>query len=250
MNSLKLSRWLLLGGVSYLLFAIIKLPASVAINLLAPDGAGISGVTGSAWNGAASTVSTNIATFSDVRWSLNPWKFVLLKVSADVNAKLPGGAIRTEVNASLFSNSGTAKDLRGVLKLEQFGPTLQLPIQFTGTAGLRFDELSWADGALVSATGEIQLADVSEPSSDTQLGNFSMVFAPAENDATNVVFSDTEAVFKLGGNVLLSADKSYSADVSIRPTNQTPATVSAAISALGANRDAGGNFTFKSQGSY
>ena len=246
---MKLSRWLLLGGLCYLLFAVIQLPATVAVNWLSPQGATISGVSGSAWNGQAGSITTNVATLSEVRWSLKPWKLLLLKASAEVNAKVAGGAIRTQVDSSLFGNSGSASDLRGVLKLEQFSQMLQLPISLSGNAGLRFDELGWSDGALVSAQGEIQFASVSEPTSGTRLGNFSMVFTP-DNDATRAVISDTDALFKLNGTLLLNPDRSFALDANIEPTNKTPATIGQAATMLGATRNADGKYVLSNKGSY
>ncbi len=248
---MKLSRWLLFGGLCYLLFAVVQLPATVAVRLLSPQGATISGVSGSAWNGQASSITTKVTelTLNEVRWSLKPWKLLLLKASAEINAKVAGGAIRTQVDSSLFGNNGTASDLRGVLKLEQIGQMLQLPIALGGKAGLHFDELGWSDGALVSAQGEIQLADVSELVSGTPLGNFSMVFAP-DNDSTRAVISDTDASFKLNGTLMLNPDRTFALNANIEPTNKTPATIGQAATMLGATRGAGGKYILLNEGSY
>ncbi len=248
---MKLSRWFLLGGISYLLFAIVQLPASVVVNWLSPAGATISGVSGSAWNGQASTITTDAATATEVRWKLKAWKLLLLKASAEVNAKVAGGAIRTQVDSSLFGNSGSAHDLRGVLKLEQLSQLLKLPVPLGGNAGLRFDELSWSEGSLVSAEGDIQLADVSEPLNGTRLGNFSMVFAP-DNESIKATIADTDAdpLFKLSGTLVLNPDRTYALDANIDSTSKTPPTIGQAASMLGATRGAGGKYVLKNSGSY
>lgn len=246
---MKLSRWILLGALCYLLFAVARFPASVAINWLAPAGATISGVSGTAWNGQAAVVTTDAVTLSEVKWSLNAWKFLLLKASADVNAKVPGGAIRTEVNSSLFGNSGEARELRGVVKLAQLSETLQLPLTLTGNAGLRFDKLGWTDGTLTAADGEIQLADVTEPTSATALGSFSVMFA-SDEDRIIGTFSDTEAIFKLGGTLNLNPDRTYTMETTIEPTRDTPAAIGTAVGMIGATKDSSGNYVLSSSGSY
>lgn len=250
MKAIGLGRWLLLGGICYVLFAVAQLPAGVAIRWLAPEGTTFSGVSGSAWNGNAATVLSNGLTLSDVRWSLKPWKLLLLSAGAEINAKVPGGAVRTDLSASLLGNKGSAKNLRGVLKLEDLSPLLRLPVQVGGNAGLRFDEVRWSNGAMTSATGEIQLADVREMATDTALGNFSVTFSPTEDGSTRGVFTDTEAVFGLDGAVVLNPDRSYAVEAQIEPTNTTPQSVTTAIGMLGASRDEGGAYTLKSQGSY
>lgn len=246
---MKLSRWLLLGGAFYLLFALVRLPASVVVNWLAPEGTSVSGVTGSAWNGQASSVQTPAFALSDVRWSLKPWKLLVLKASADINAKVPGGAIRTEVNSSLFGNSGTANELRGVVKLEPLTQLLKLRLPLTGNAGLTFNELGWTDDTLTSADGEIQLADVSEPTSATRLGNFTVVFTTREGGVTGT-FSDTEAIFNLDGKVDVNTDRTFAVDASIEPTSDTPSTIGTAVGMMGARQDGSGNYVLSSQGSY
>ncbi|MFK8032463.1 MAG: type II secretion system protein N [Gammaproteobacteria bacterium] len=247
---MKLSRWLILGGVFYVLFALVRLPASVVVNWLAPESATISGVSGSAWTGEASSIRTESIALTEVRWSLKPWKLLLLKASADINAKVPGGALRTEVNNSLFGNSGTANGLRGVVKLEEFNQVLNLPLPLSGNAGVRLDTLKWRDGTVVAAEGEIQLADLTEQSSAMRLGNFSIMFSPTDDDSIKGVFADTEAIFKLSGDMSLNPDRSYSVNAKIEPTNETPNSIGTAVGMFGATRDANGHYVLSSQGSY
>ncbi|MEM7083496.1 MAG: type II secretion system protein N [Pseudomonadota bacterium] len=228
----------------------MQLPASVAAGWLVPPGTTVSGLSGSAWNGEAASVTTPALRLTNVRWSLKPWKLLLLKAGARVNARLPDGALQADINQGLFGRRGSVDDLKGVLPLEQVGELLALPVALTGKAGLQLEHVAWKNGAVVAAQGEIQFARVTEQLSNTELGSFSLVFAPTDEHDVHGVMSDTEAVFKLNGNVILSDDKSWRVEASIQPTNTTPGTITQAVGMLGAQRDNQGHYVLTSTGSY
>lgn len=221
-------KWLGFGVLCYLLLAIYSAPASLAVSAL-PNSMTASGVTGSLWNGEADLIRQGDVALQNVSWSLKPLRLLTLKASAEVNGKVLGNSFAGVVNKPLLGNSGSASDVRAVIDLSSVNSLLKLPIPVHGKAGLVFESLHWKDQLLAGAVGNIQLADLTEMVSGTNLGNFKINFEEQSDDTLLGVISDVEALIEVAGQIAVSGND-YQLQLDIKPNAKTPNSISTVLS--------------------
>lgn len=85
--------WTLTGFLVWLIFVISQIPASWGAWAMTRSGqVGLSGVSGTLWNGRAGLASFNVEqteySLGQLRWTLNPWSLLMLKPCANINTEL------------------------------------------------------------------------------------------------------------------------------------------------------------------
>src|SRR5262245_49289954 len=95
-----MKRWwplVALGIGAYVLFALITLPARIALQWLAPEDVAVAGVSGTLWKGGAQVVQIRDAQLGSVEWDLHVLALFTARMSADVKLKRSDGFAQTTV---------------------------------------------------------------------------------------------------------------------------------------------------------
>ncbi len=147
------------GSGAFLVTLLLGLPAAVAVDWFAPEGAQVSGATGTLWRGAATTVNVGTLRLGQTRWQLSPLALLRGRVGAALETRLgeaefagdlsfgAGGAIGCEscrFSGPLASLQAIAPALRGL----------------SGKAELTFASLSIRDRWPVEAVGTLRFNEV------------------------------------------------------------------------------------------
>lgn len=160
-----------LGALLFLIFLIALWPARVAVSWLVPDGAALTGVSGSVWEGAAASVRVGVMDVGSLRWDAQPLSFLALRPTWRLEATRPDGFARGTVQIR------GATDLR-VSDLD-LGTTLGALARWINVAGTQgnlsahVDELALESGRLTRLAGRVNLDSV-QPMGlrDVDLGSF------------------------------------------------------------------------------
>jgi general secretion pathway protein N len=238
-----------LGIVSFLVFAIWTLPASVLLRWLPPN-VHVDGVHGSAWRGNAAVVEVGSAMLGEARWTLHPLALFIGHVKADVNVKRLDGFAQGVVTASAKQIKLT--DLSASLPLAALPPEI-VPGGWMGTVNLRLSSLQLEQGWPTALTGTVEVLQLTGPARNpTNIGSYKVAF-PAPNasaDATTLVgaITDVGGPMQITGTLQLKSDRTYLIDGLIAARPDAPRDVSNALQFLGPP-DAQGRRPFSLSGS-
>lgn len=126
------TRWVLLGVLLWLVFAISNIPAIWGAYAMTRGGQlALSGVSGTLWHGQASLASFKVDrvdySLGQLYWTLSPWSLLSLRPCADIVTELDRQQVQGEVCADLGGGLELRDtDISAPAALLQ--PTLPLPI--------------------------------------------------------------------------------------------------------------------------
>ena len=234
-----------LGVVCFLIFLIIKLPANFALSLFAPDSVEFAGVEGSLWNGSANALVLSDSNVGSITWKIKWHHLLTLKLAADVELERPDNGFAQGIVAVGLGNSVQLKNFRALIN----SAVLQIPALSFINADLAFDlqQASLKAGWPTELHGTVNIANLRSNQVNAMLGNFSIAFL--EQDELPLVgqFTDEQATLVAKGTLTLEADRRYSVQGAITPTNETDPSVRNALRFMGAP-DADGVVTLNMQG--
>lgn len=223
-----------LGVLSYLVFAIVTLPANVVIPRVQPPGVVLAGLDGSIWNGSAQAVQVGGAHIGSVAWKVHVLPLFALQGAADINLKRTDGFAQGAVSVSRQRVRLT--DLSASFPLSALPPQLA-PGGWAGTMNARLAELTLVAGWPVSATGTIDLVDFTGPANrPSNLGTFQVKLPVETNEPNTLVGSinDVEGPLQIAGKVhLKSTDRSYVVEGLIAAKPDAPAEYARGLEYLG-----------------
>jgi general secretion pathway protein N len=239
---------LVLGIVSYLVFAVWTLPASVLTRWL-PPAVHLDGVHGTAWRGTAAVVEVDSAMLGEARWTLHPLALFLAQLKADVNLKRTDGFAQGLVTASAKQIKLT--DVAGSLPLSALPPQI-VPGGWMGTMNLRLSSVQIAQGWPTSLNGTVEILQLTGPArSPTNIGSYKVTFpapnAPSDASALVGAITDVGGPIQISGTLQLKPDRTYLIDGSIAARPDAPRDVQSALQFLGAP-DAQGRRPFSLSG--
>jgi general secretion pathway protein N len=144
-----------LGALLFLIFVVALWPARIAVVWLVPDGAQLTGVSGTVWEGSAARVRIGVMDVGSLRWEASPLSFLTLSPTWQLEASRPGGFARGTVT------------IRGTSELEvtelELGATLDTLATWIDLAGTRgnvsafVDELALESGRITALAGRVNL---------------------------------------------------------------------------------------------
>lgn len=219
-----------LGIVSYVVFAIATLPARLLVARLAPVIVA-DGVQGTVWNGEAQVVQQGSVFLGSIDWKLHPLALFTGKVKADVRINRPDGFGQATVVAG-FSNRVTLSDVTASLPLSAFAT----PGRWMGTLNARMKQLSLVDGWPERAEGQLEVVDLIGPANrPAALGGYRVIFPPGMtgNELVGAV-GDMGGPLDLAGNVRLKNDRSYELEGSVAARPDAPKSIADSLQYLGA----------------
>lgn len=215
--------WLALGVGAYLAFTLSAFPAATAYAWFAPAGVSFSGIQGTLWSGRAAAGSVGDLPLRDVQWSVRPTRFLIGRLSGNVQARLTDGFVSANVSAS--PSRVALSEVRGSTSIATLRSVL--PVSgVRGDASVNIDELELADGAVTSVLGELKIAKLEVapfvPSGSRNLvpiGDYTVKFLDSGGEGVNATFVDTGGPLEVSGTLVLDAARAYTLDglVKARP---------------------------------
>ena len=232
-------KWIAAGVVAYLIFLLAYLPAEHIVKRLPlPAHTQIQGVSGTIWNGRASSALLNGLPVDDLQWSLSPWYLL----TASLHAQLTAGdtrdtgaiSLRGPVTYSLVSGTTESEDLSMFLPVDLV--IAQLPLPIPVNAGGRFkldlEEMVFSSQCVTLAgQGQWLNASVSGTQGAITLGNFT---ADLTCDSGDIVVSVKQPnSFGLDADARVSPEFNVSVDGQFKPDDTLPREVHQAAKFFG-----------------
>lgn len=250
----RILKWSILGLLAYLIFLIAKLPASQLISRVElPNNISIHGVSGTIWQGDATSLVVNNIAIENVSWDLSFWRLLLLDAHLDLKA----GNIRDSnevsfqgpVSVSLINPTRLkADDLSVYLPANMILAQVRLPVAADATGRLKLvirhldypgfcqsleGQGQWLNAGLEGIVGLAQPLD---------LGNFDAKLSCIENDILIKIAEPNR--FGLNADVRIPKDFKISLDARFRPDPDLPQQVLDAAKFFG-RTDAQGYYQFR-----
>lgn len=128
-NKYPRKRWWLIGGILFVLFAVIQMPAAWLVKRYAADSTYIQHVSGSLWHGAMiwQLPLTDTTLMGAADWSWQPWQLLLGKIGA--NVEVSTGQTRLDGQVKVGRQSWQVNDMSGKIAPETLASVVkwQLP---------------------------------------------------------------------------------------------------------------------------
>lgn len=246
---MKLRTLVVIGVLTFLVLAIISVPASVLFGFLQPYGVTAAGTAGSAWKGRAQMLQVQGINLGAVEWNLHALALLTLKLQADVKVTRPEGFAAAEISLR-SSESVTFQDLTASVPLATLAGIA--PAGWRGTVNMKFAELVLIEGWPSSASGTAEILDVSSPNPNAPLtGSYKLTFPAVGVDAAEGVLVadlvDLGGPLQIQGELELRPDRSYllAGHVAARP--DAPSNLANQLQILGP-ADAEGRRPFSLEG--
>ncbi|XOV80156.1 MAG: type II secretion system protein N [Aestuariibacter sp.] len=164
--------------VLYVLFLLATLPAQQIIPRLSlPNTVAISGVSGTIWNGNASSVYANGIRIYNLDWSVSPWALLV----GNLTAELKGGSRRQADQVAIAGQFTLSTNHIAAQDAQIFIPTdmvianlpIPLPVNASGRFKVDLEEARYSQQCeQLQATGEWLNSGVMGTAGNIPLGNF------------------------------------------------------------------------------
>ncbi|MCK6371782.1 MAG: type II secretion system protein N [Gammaproteobacteria bacterium] len=168
---------LVAGLATFLLTLVVRIPASVVIGLLFPDGMATSGIVGTLWSGAAATVSAGGLRLEDTRWRVSPFSLLLGRLVGDVETRLGDASAAGRLGLGL-SGTLSCTDCRYRGTIAALRPLVPALRAVDGNLELQLDTLELRGGWPTRLAGVARLSEVPLDAA-----------SPADNPAARGAFS-------------------------------------------------------------
>lgn len=226
-------RFLLLGGLVYILALVLSFPADWAYAHWknADDSQkstsrhfSLMGLHGSVWSGKADLGMIQGEILEDIEWSLRPWSLLLGQVGLSWSCQLPESG-----GQKGFGRGITAMGLDGSLQVSELearvpaGMVANLAnlaaLRPFGMVSLNLQDVEWDGQALVSAEGRIVWNGAGVNLFKSQaLGDLTLALETT-NDSVRGVISDNGGPLSISGVVTLGGDGKYEFNGSLAARN-------------------------------
>ena len=225
-------KWLFAALAVYLVLLIAKLPAAQLLGRLPlPDNIGLSGVSGSIWQGRAQVLATDMAVVENLEWELAFLPLLLGNLSLDLDAGNSRNsseiAFNGQISLSMLKPSAIdASDL--TLFLPADFVLVQIPLRVPVDAGGRFrvniEQLAFDQQCVeLTGTGQWLNANILGFGDPLQLGNFN---ADLSCDAGDTIIQVNEPnAFGLSARARVPMDMQISVEGRFKPDPSLPRAV-------------------------
>jgi len=236
--------WLAIGIGLYVAFTLAMFPAGVALRWFAPEDVTFAGVAGTFWSGSAATCSVQGFTLESLRWRVRPTALVLGRVSANVEARIPGGFVRGDLAAS--PSSVRFSDLQGATSLSALEGVL--PVRgLHGQLSVALESLVLEDGWPAVAVGQVKLGKLESlplipdgRGAYVPLGDYTVTLVEAPENALAATFVDNGGPLEVQGTAKIDKARNYSIDALVEPRADAPEALVQGLDIMAAEPDAEG----------
>jgi general secretion pathway protein N len=214
-------RLLAVGIITLVAGLIVMLPARVVHNWLSPPTLQMAGISGTVWNGRASSLLVEGLYLGNVRWQFRPLRLLTGKLAYQLQADLPGGFVESQLAAGLTGRV-YIDTLNAALPISAVRGLLNND-DISGDISLQLDTLELVDGLPVKALGRGGVSNlVVRALAPGAIGNFSIEFQNTDNGVTGIV-EDISGMLDVAATLQVNADRSYSLVGQVGATaNATP----------------------------
>lgn len=230
-------KWGSLCLAVYILFLIIKLPATLVLSNVPVDkNIRISGISGTIWNGHAQRIQAYGLPISKVNWSLSFLPLLWGEISADIKAGNIRDAEQISANGhiSFSGQSVEADDLLTYIPTDLVISMLPLPIpvQADGRFKVQLDELDYQDGCqALAGTGQWLNANFTGTTGVIELGNFDAGLSCQNNNV--IVDVKLPNSFGLTARATVPANMKFTIEGRFKPDANLPKEVHQAAQFFG-----------------
>jgi len=218
--------FVLLGIAAFILFALLTLPARVALGWLAPAQARIEGISGTLWRGRAEHLQWQELRLGRIEWRLHPAALLGAHLRADITLTRVDGFARATV-ATGGNGHLHFTDLTASLPLNALSAT-PLADGWSGTLNFKFADLRLDRGWPIQAAGRLDAVAINGPMGGSagrpvDAGSYQIDFTSAEGGTQKApptgTLIDTGGPLQVTGSVQFLDDRSYVIEglVALRP---------------------------------
>jgi general secretion pathway protein N len=246
----KLWPMLALGLGTYVLFALVTLPAHLITDRLAARGVDMFGVGGTVWSGNAQAVQVAGSSIGSLSWGLKPLALFTGRAGADVTVTRTDGSLKCQIFYEMLSGRISVDKLTASLPISALPATVTQG-GWQGTLQASFSELVFDKGFPASAKGSVQALNLVGPSNNpSNIGSFKVSF-PAARPVAGALTGDLSTVdgpLRVMATLeLKAATRSYFISGVIATDANAPAEIARTLQILGVP-DAQGNRPFSLEG--
>lgn len=243
-------RVLLLGLAAFLLALVVVLPARWIGGLL-PAMIQCADWGGTIWRGRCSqlvvaTPGVQPITLETTTWNLRPLPLLRARVAADVVLTDARGDAAGHVEFSL----GGRLVLRDVSARARFDSSLPsaMPLGWSGRVEVAGLQVDWQDNELRDLQGDLQFFDLRDERGRA-MGNYHVSFPPSSAPPYTGRLADLGGPLEIAGTLVLSVDRRWSLEGTVRPRPEADAAIARYLEFLGA-ADAAGRYPLSLSGSF
>lgn len=237
-----------LGLATYLILAIVTLPASVILSRLPPSIV-TAGVEGSLWSGRAQLVQVAGTQVGSVSWKLQALPLFAARIRTDLKIARNDGFAEARLSMPMSGGAVSLSNLTASVPLSAL-PTSVAPGGWTGTvnarlAKLQLDESGWP----TQVEGTVEVHDLTGPARrPANVGSYKATFPPAPaGDELVGALADQGGPLEIAGSIRLKADRSYLIEGSVAPRPEASRSMTDSLRFLG-EADAQGRRPFSLAG--
>ncbi len=214
-------RGLITAGVGTLLIGLlVMLPARIVYRLVAPPDVRVSGISGTAWTGAAQELSVGDVYLRDIQWRFRPLQILTGKISYHLEGNPAPGFVETDLSVGMGGKISFTS-LRAAIPIGRFRAPVFLR-RWGGTANIQFEKIDIVDQFAVAADGTVEVRNlIIDALSTSSLGGFKVDFF-TQSDGITASIEETDGVIDLAGSLQISSDRSYQFLGQVIETPKTP----------------------------
>lgn len=240
-------RYLLLGGVAYLLSLAATLPAAHAYRWLEPYLPGnprvvVSGLAGTVWDGSAQRFAIAGRSLGEARWRWRPGALVTGALGAAWSVRDGEDHLAGEA-ALAWDGEVRLQDVEGRLAAGRLVQEVAqgLPVAAAGTVSIALQRLVLEAGAPVEAAGRLVWngARLTAPQS-FELGDLAVDLEPAEGGGLRGTLSDGGGPLAAEGELRLESDGRYRFEGRLAARAGVDSPLGRALAVLGPKHPRGG----------
>lgn len=207
------------GILLYLCFTIVTLPARVVLPRVLPDTMTLDGIEGSVWSGTAQSLRSGRLSATDIQWDFRLLRLFRLQLAYFVELQIPGGFARGVV--ALQPGSVALSNVSAGMPVAELA-RLIAPMNLRGQASIEIASARIVEQWPTRLDAVIRLGNINlNQASEIALGDFQLVFDPADANAEEIVgkVSDLDALLDVDGRVKLLPERGYEVDLRVLPAD-------------------------------
>lgn len=234
-----------LGISGYLFFLVYSLPAQQLVGWLADSGAApglqLAGISGTAWNGRANSLSYRNRPLGEINWRFQPGYLFLGKLAYDFELKDSGQQATGTLLAGLGNNT-RVENLDALLLASRLPELLQQrQLRIGGKVRTEKLALNFSETQLTAAEGTIEWLDGSLQSPlNLSLGDLraDLLTDPDSGDITGQI-RDLKGAIAVQADLRLNADGNFQVNGKLKPGDGADPGLTGALKAIGREQSDG-----------
>ncbi|TNF36926.1 MAG: type II secretion system protein N [Gammaproteobacteria bacterium] len=222
----------IIGILAYVFFVLFNTPAAQVINLIDKQfklPAKFYGVQGTIWSGSSDALVINRTRLDNVRWSINPFSLLALRISTDVEADIKQS--RTIGTLVLYPDGSMhGKSVRARINARDLQQMIALPFgQLEGEININLETLELLAGGLPKATGQVKWRNAKLTLTEAvDLGQIDINLEPEQKNLKATI-SNKGGMIAINGTAIISDNKAYTLDIEFKPEASASASITQSL---------------------